>query len=177
MNELLIDEKAWMCLRNVMMKKKVTYLDKGTKWYILYVVIVQSLSHVQLFMTPWTVACQASLSFTISQSFLKLKSIKSVMPSKHIILCHPLLLLPSVSDIIKVFSNELVFISDGQSMGPSASASLLPMSIQGWFPLGLTNWISLLYNRRSRVFSSNTVQKHQFLMVQPSLWSNSHIHT
>ena len=96
-----------MCLRNVMMKKKVTYLDKGTKWYILYVVIVQSLSHVQLFMTPWPVACQASLSFTISQSFLKLKSIKSVMPSNHLILCRPLALLPSIFPSIRVFSNEL----------------------------------------------------------------------
>ena len=69
-------------------------------------VVVQSVSHVQLFVTPWTAACQASLSFTISQSFLKLMSTESVMPSKHVILCHPLLLLPSTFPSIRVFSNE-----------------------------------------------------------------------
>ena len=67
---------------------------------------VQSLSHVQLFATPWTTACQASLSITNSRSSLKLMSIESVMPSSHLILCHPLLLLPSIPPSIKVFSNE-----------------------------------------------------------------------
>ena len=70
------------------------------------VVVVQSVSHVQLFVTPWTAACQASLSFTISQSLFKLMSTESVMPSKHVILCHPLLLLPSTFPSIRVFSNE-----------------------------------------------------------------------
>ena len=69
---------------------------------------VQSLSRVQLFVTPWTAAHQASLSITNSRSLLKLMSIKSVMPSKHLFLCHPLLLLPSVSPSIRVFSNESV---------------------------------------------------------------------
>ena len=69
-------------------------------------VIVQSLSYVQLFVTQWTAAHQASLSFTISQSLLKLMSIESVMPSNHLILCHPLLLLPSIFPSIRVFSNE-----------------------------------------------------------------------
>ena len=69
------------------------------------------LSHVQLFVTPWTAACQASLSFTISQSLLKLMSIESVMPSHHLILCHPLLLLPSIFPSIRVFPNELVLCS------------------------------------------------------------------
>ena len=68
----------------------------------------QSLSHVQLFVTPWTAACQASLSITNSQSLPKLMSIKSVMPSNHLILCHPLLLLPSIFPSIRVFSNESV---------------------------------------------------------------------
>ena len=67
---------------------------------------VQSLSHVQLFVTPWTAACQTSLSITNSQSLLKLMSIESVMPSKHLILCHPLLLLPSIFPSIRVFFNE-----------------------------------------------------------------------
>ena len=72
------------------------------------VVTVQSLSHVRLFATPWTAACQASLSFTISQSLLKLMSIESVMPSNHLILCHPLLLLSLIFPSIRVFSNEAV---------------------------------------------------------------------
>ena len=73
-----------------------------------FVVVVQSLNCVQLFLTPWTAACQASLSFTISQSLLKLMSIESVMPSNHLILSHPLLLLPSIFPSIRVFFNELV---------------------------------------------------------------------
>ena len=73
----------------------------------LFVAVVQSLSHVQLFVTPWTVVHQASLSFTIFWSLLKLMSIESVMPSNHLILCHPLLLLPSIFLSIRVFSNEL----------------------------------------------------------------------
>ena len=78
---------------------------------------------------------------------------------------HPLLLLPSISPNIRVFSNE------------SALASALPVSIQGWFPLGLTGLISLQSRGILRVFSNTTVQKHQFFGAQPSLWSNSHIHT
>ena len=78
---------------------------------------------------------------------------------------HPLLLLPSIFPNIRVFSNE------------SALASALPVSIQGWFPLGLTGLISLQSRGILRVFSNTTVQKHQFFGAQPSLWSNSHIHT
>ena len=74
--------------------------------YILGIVAVQSLIRVQLFVTPWTAACQASLSFTISRSLLKFMSIESVMPSNHLIPCHPLLLLPSIFPSIRVFSNE-----------------------------------------------------------------------
>ena len=69
---------------------------------------VKSLSHVQLFVTPWTAACQTSLSTTNSRSLLRLMSIKSVMPSNHLILCHPLLLLPAIFPSIRVFSNESV---------------------------------------------------------------------
>ena len=83
-----------------------------------------------LFVTPWIATCQASLSFTISWSLLKLMSTESVMPSNHLILCHPLLLLPSIFPSIRVFSNEWLFTSGGQSIGASASASVLPMNIQ-----------------------------------------------
>ena len=73
---------------------------------MIHLVVVQSLSCIQLFATPWTAACQASLSFIISQSLLKLMSIESVMPPNHLILCCPLLLLPSIVPSIRVFSNE-----------------------------------------------------------------------
>ena len=127
------------------------------------------LSRVQLFVTPRTASRQASLSITNSQSLLKLMSIELVMPSNHLILCRPFLLLPSIFPSIRVFSNELALItSAGQSIEASALASVLPMNIQDWFPLGLTGWISLQSKAISRVFSDTTVQKHQFFGTQPS---------
>ena len=78
------------------------------------------------------------LSFTIPQSLLKFVSIESVISSNHLIICHPLFLLPSIFPSIRVFSMTRLLASDGQSIGTSASASVLPMNIQGWFPLGLT---------------------------------------
>ena len=138
---------------------------------------VSSLSCVWLFATPWTAARQASLSITNSRSSLKLMSIKLVMPSNHLILCCPLFLLPSIFPSIRVFSNSQFFKSCGQSVGASASVSVLPMNIQDWFPLGWTGLISLQSKGLSRVLSNTTVQKHQFLSTQPSLWSTSHIHT
>ena len=91
---------------------------------------VQLLSCVRLFVNPWTAAGQASLSITNSQSLLKLVSIKSVMPSNHLILCHPLLLLPSTFPASGSFLVSQFFASGGQSIGVSASASVLPMNIQ-----------------------------------------------
>ena len=98
-----------------------------------------------------------------------------VIDAIHVILCRPLLLLPSVFDNIRVFSSESVLWSDGQSIG--ASASVLPMNIQGLYPSGWTGWISLQSKGLSRAFSNTTVQKHQFFGTQPSSWSNSHIRT
>ena len=138
---------------------------------------VQLLSRVRLFAAPWTAACQASLSITNSQSSPKLMSIKSVMPSKHLILCCPLLLLPSIFPSIRSFQMSQCFSSGGQSIGVSASASVLPMNIQDWFPLWWTSWISLQSKGLSRVFSNTTVQKHQFFGTQLSLQSNFHVHT
>ena len=143
----------------------------------IHIVVVQWLSHVRLFVTPWTAACWASLSFTISQSLLKLMSIESTMPSNHLILCFPRLLLPSIFPNIRVFSSELALGIGGQNFGASASASVLPLNVQGWFPLGLTSLICLPSKELSKVFSSTTVQKHQFFGAQPSLCSNFHIHT
>ena len=104
---------------------------------------VQFLSHVWLFETPWTAACQASLSIINSQCLIKLMSIELVMPSNHLILCHPLLLPPSTFPSIRVFSMSQFFTSGGQSVGVSALASVLPMSIQDWFPFWI-DWLDLL---------------------------------
>jgi len=103
-------------------------------------------SHVWLFATPWTSACQASLSITNSQSPLKLMSIESVMPSNHLILCLPLLLLPSIFPSIKVFPNESTVCIRWPSIGVSASTLVPPMNTQDWSPLGWTGWILLQSN-------------------------------
>ena len=100
----------------------------------LKVLVVQFLSHVWVFATPWTAELQASLSITNSQSLLKLMSIESVMPSKHLILCHPLLPQPSIFPSIRVFSNESVLCIRWPKYWSFSSASVLPMNIQDWFP-------------------------------------------
>ena len=117
--------------------------------------------------TPWTAARQASLFITNSRSLLKLMSIESLMPSNHLILCHPFSsCLPSFP-ASGSFQMSQLFPSGGQSIGVSASASVLLMNIQDWFPLGWTGWISLQYKGLSRVFNT-TVQKHQFFGTQLS---------
>ena len=128
------------------------------------VLVVQSLSHVQLFVTVWTAAGQASLSFTISQSVLKLMSIESVMPSNHLILSHPLLAYPQSFPALAFFPVCWFFASGGQSIGASVSAPVLPVNIQHWFPLGLTSLISWQSKGLSKVFSSPTVWNHHFFV-------------
>ena len=140
-------------------------------------VVVQLLSCVRLFKTPWTAAHQTSLSLPISQSLLKLMSVESMMSSKHLILCCPHRLLPSIFPLIRVFSNESVLRIRRLKYWSFNLTSVLPMNVQGWFPLGLTGLKSFLSKGPSRVFSNATVEKHQFFSAQPSLWSNSHIHT
>ena len=130
---------------------------------------IQLLSHLWLFATPWTAACQASLSITNSPRLLKLMSIKSVMTTNHLILYRPLL--PSSFPASWSFPMSQFFASGGQRTGVSASASVFPMNIQNWFPLELIGLISLQSKRLSRVFSTTTVQKHQFFSAQLSLWS------
>ena len=130
---------------------------------------VQSLSCVRLFATPWTSAHQASPSITNSQSLLKLMSIKLVMLSNHLILCCPLLLLLQSFPASGSFPRSQFFASGGQSIGVSASASVLPMNIQRRFPLGLTGWISLQSKGLSRVFSNNSVLHIRW----PKYWSFS----
>ena len=121
--------------------------------------------------TPWTAAHQDSLSFTTSRSFLKLMSLSwRCGPPSH-------LLSPPSPHTLNLSQHQHLFqgVDGGQSMG--ASASVLPMNIQDWFPLGLTGLLSLLSKGLSRVFSSTTIQKHKFFSAWPSLWSNFHIHT
>ena len=130
---------------------------------------VQLLYHVRLFATPWTASRQASMSIINSWSLLKLMSIQSVMPSNQLILCAPLLLLPSIFPISGYFPMSWFLTSSSQSTGVSASASVLPMNIQDWFPLGWTDWIVLQSKGLSRVFSNTKVEKHQFFSAQLSL--------
>ena len=118
---------------------------------------------------PMAAARQASLSITNSQSLLKLTSIQSVMPSNHLILCCPLSSCLQSFPASGSFPVSQFFASGGQNIGVSASASVLPMNIQDWFPLEWTCWISLQSKELSRVFSNTTVQKHQFFSSQLSL--------
>ena len=152
------------------------YFFISTFFTILQFSSVQLLSRVWLFVTPWIAACQASLFITNSRSLPKPMSIKPVMPSSHLILCRPLLLLPPILPSIRVFSNESTLRMRWQSTGVSTSASVLPMNTQDWSPLGWTGWISLQSKGLSRVLSNTTVQKHQFFSAQLSSHSNSHIH-
>ena len=119
------------------------------------ILVVQSLSHVQLFVTPWTVACQASLSFTISWSLLKLLSIELVMPSSHLILVIPFSSCPQSLPASESFPMSQLFTWGGQSTGVS---SFFPKNTQDWSPSGWTGWISLQSKGFTRVFSNTTVQ-------------------
>ena len=135
---------------------------------------VQLLSRVRLFVTLWTAPCQVSLSITNSQSLLKLMSIKSVMPSSHLILCCPPPPTPNPSQHQGLFQ----WVNSSHEVAKVLGFQLQHQSFQ-WtfrvgFPLGLTGLISLLSKGLSRVFSSTTIQKHQFFGAQPSLWSNFH---
>ena len=138
---------------------------------------VQSLSHVWLFVTPWTAAHQASLSITNSQSLLTLTSIESVMPSNHLILDHPLLLPPSIFPSIRVFSKESVLHirwpkhwSFSFNISPSNEYSELISFRMDWLDL-------LAVQGTLRVFSNTTLQKHQLFGAQLSLQFYSHLHT
>ena len=146
-------------------------------WITVQFSSIQSLSCVWLFATPWITACQASLSITNSWSLLKLMSIESVMSSSHLILCLPLLLLPSIPPSIRVFYNEWThrmrwwnYWSFSFSISPSNEYSGLISYRVDWL-------ISLLSKGLTRVFSNTIVQKHQFFCAQLSSQSNSHIHT
>ena len=141
-----------------------------------YFCCFQSLSHVQLFVTPWTATSQTLLTFTISWSLLKLMSIESMMPSNHLILCHPLLL-SSIFPSIKIFSNESAlcirwpkYWSFSFRISSSKEYSELISFRIDWFDL-------LAVQGTLKYLLQHTVQQHQFFGAQPSLWSNYHICT
>ena len=137
--------------------------------HLLFFVVIWLLSCFQLLVTPWAAAHQASLSFTISWSWLKFMPIKLMTPSSHFILCHPVLLLPSIFPSIRVFFSDSTLHIRWPKYQSFSLASVLPMNVQGWFPLGLTGLISLQSKGLSRVFSSTAFQKHSvFFMVQLS---------
>ena len=140
----------------------------------MHIVVIQWLSHVRLFGTPWAAARQTSLSFPISRSLLKLMCIESVIASNLLVLCHPLLP-PSVFPSIRIFSNESALCIRWQEYW---SFSISPSNEYSGLVYFRINWFDLLavLRRLSRVFNT-TVQKHQFFGAHPSLWSNSHIHT
>ena len=135
---------------------------------------VQSLSRFWLFATPWTAACQVSLSITNFRSPPKLMSIESVMPSNHLILCRPLVLLLPIPPSIRVFSKESALRSRWPKYW-SFSFNISPSNEYSGLIFGWTDWISLQSKGLSRVFSNTTVQKHQFFSTQLSSQSNSHI--
>jgi len=125
-------------------------------------------SHSVVFDSLWpheSQHSQASLSITNSQSSPKLMCIELVMPSSHLILCRPLLLLPPIPSASESFPMSQLFTSGGQSIGASASASILPKNTQDWSPLERTGWISLQSKGLRRVFSNTTVQKHQLFAL------------
>jgi len=155
---------------------QATCLAQGAQWMFTITVVVQSPS-VRLFVTQWTAAHQAPLSFTISRSLLRCMFIESVMLCNCLSSAARFSFCPQSFPASGCFPLNQLFASGGQSSGASASASVLPMNIQDLFTLGLTGWISLQSKRLSRVFSSTKIRKHQFFGTQPSLWPNCHICT
>ena len=138
---------------------------------------VQSLSRIRVFVTPWIAARQASLSITNSRSLPKLTSIESVMPSSHLILGRPLLLLPPIPSSIRVFSSESTLHMRWPKYW-SFSFSISPSKEHPGLVFFRMDWLDLLQSKGlSRVFSNTTVQKHQFFSTQLSSQSNAHIHT
>ena len=143
-----------------MIKNNVIKSTGRKKQHVFRHIVVQSLSHIQFFATPWTAARQASLSFTISWSLLKLMSIESVMPSSDLILCHPLLL-PSIFPSIRVFSSESVLHIRWPKYW-SFSFGISPSSEHSGLISFRVDCLILQSKGLSRVISNTTIQKHQF---------------
>ena len=169
-------DSEWCHLLSKVCQSRSIVAPQGLAQSLEHSIVVQSLSRVQLLVTPWTAVLPASLFFTIPGVYSNSYSSSQWCHPTTSSCCH----FSSCSQSFPAsgsFPVGWLFISGGQSVG--VSASVLPMTIQGWFPLGLTGLISLQSKGLSRVFSNTTVQKNQFFGTQPSLWmwSSSHIHT
>ena len=165
---------------NICHETKIKITRKSNKCFVYFKTSfsVQSHSHVRLFATPWIAARQASLSITNSRSPPRLTSIESVMPSSHLILCRPRLLLPPIPPSIRVFPNESTHCIRWPKYW-SFSFSISPSNEHPELISFRKDWLDLLevQGTLSRVFSNTTVQKHQFFSAQLSSPCNSHIHT
>ena len=169
LRELVMDREAWRASIHGVAKSRT----RPSNWTELMVKVVQLLSHVQLFATPWTWAhlCPSLSSSVCSDScLLRWWCYLTISFSAISFSC------PQSFPASGSFPVSQLFTSGAQSIGALASVSVFLMNIQGWFPLGPTLLISLLSKELSRDFSSTTIWKHQFFSTQPSLWSNSHIH-
>ena len=159
-------------------KRLLFLVGINSYWFIVsfFSVVVQFVNRVRLFVTPWSAVCQASLSFSISWGLLSVHWVGgSVQPSHSLLPTSPLAF--SLSEYQDLFLKSCLFISDGHSIETSASASVLPVNIQGRVLLGLTGLISLRSKDLSRVFSNTIIGKHQFFGTQPFLYSSSCICT
>ena len=152
------------------------WMEYGISKHLNTVSSVQSLSRVRLFAAPWITVRQAYLSITNSWSSLKLTSIELVMPSSHLILCHPLLLLPPIPPSIGVFSNESTVCMRWPKYWSFSFSIISSKEIPGLISFRM-DWLDLLVVQGTTVFSNTTVQKHQFFSTQLSSQSNSRIHT
>ena len=162
---MVVSERCWFTFMMVVLILNFYWFFAIHLYPYPQLLLLLSRSHVRLFATPGTAAYQASLFFPVSLNLLKSMSIESVMLCNHLILCHPLLFCLLSFPEPCSFPMSWLFTSGGQSIGASALASVLPMNIQGWFPLGLTGLIFLLSNGLSRFFSSNSVWKINSLVL------------
>ena len=157
-------------------KFSLIYIFHNTVYKNLAFSSVQLLNHIWLFVTPQAAAPQALLSITNSQSLLKLMSIRSVMSYNHLILCHPLFLLPSIFPSIRVFSSKSSLHTRWLKYWSFSFSINLSNEYLGLISFRIKDFDSPYCPRDSRVFSSTIVWKHQFFGAQPSLWFNSQIH-
>ena len=167
----------WLCMSFLHDQVYFSLLMLQWLFLALFILLLLFFSRVQLFVTPWTAVCHASLSFTsprvCSNSCpLSWWCYLTISPSATLFSFY-LQSFPASGS----FPMSWLFPSGSQSIRASASASVLPVNIQGWFPLRLTGLISLQSKGFSRVFSSTTIWMHQFFGAQPALWYNSHICT
>ena len=172
----LASRRLYVYLVDHSVDKCASFLSEARLVYAcpVFIIVVQSLTHVQLCVTSWTAPCQAPLSSTISESLLKSVSIETVMLSNNLILWGSLLLLPWIFATFRVFSSESSLCVRWPNHWSFSFSISPPNEYSGWISFRI-DWFDLLAVQGTLVFSSTTIQKHQFFGAQPLLWSNSHI--